>query len=183
MDLITSPPPPEVIAALAAVDGVQFSPTTLTTQTGPDGHLGPEDAGAILILQGTFVDESGFHDFWIQTVELVKLLATTPGFIRRWAFADGPHYTLIAWWRSVEDAHAFFSSDEHQRAIRATFGGRWQYTHFAGLWQVGVPRQRHFFCQACDAVVPSTEPLCTGCGGALPDPLGGMDVPAAAGVS
>jgi heme-degrading monooxygenase HmoA len=116
--------------------------------------------------------------------ELMALLATAPGFIRRYNFADGPHYMLIALWRTVADAHAFVGSDEHQAAMRTTFERRWNYTHFAGLWEVVAPRQRLFFCQACDGVTPSTESCCTGCGTPpLFDPCGGRDAPAPASAS
>jgi heme-degrading monooxygenase HmoA len=180
MDLITAPPPAESVAAMAAIDGLHIVPTTLNTQTGPEGHLGPEGAGALLFLQGTFVDERRFAEFWNQVTDLMSLLATAPGFIRRYSFADGPHYTLIALWRSIEEAHAFFGSPEHQAAMRTSFERRWNYTHFAGLWQIASTRQRLFFCQTCDGVTPSTDAFCTGCATPLTDPFGGHDVPAAA---
>jgi heme-degrading monooxygenase HmoA len=183
MDLITAAPPADAIAAMTAINGLQVVPALLNTQSGPESHLGPESAGAILVLQGTFVDEAKFAEFWMTVVELMVLLATTPGFIRRYNFADGPHYTLIALWRSVEDAHAFFGSAEHRAAMRTTFERRWNYTHFAGLWTVAQSRQRLFFCQACDGVTASTEARCAGCGTPLLDPFGGHDVRATAGIS
>jgi heme-degrading monooxygenase HmoA len=182
MELVTGPPPDEAVAAMRAIDGVRIVPVMLNTQPGPERHLGPEDTGAILILQGTFADEGRFKEFWTRVVSLMELLATAPGFIRRYNFADGPHYTLMAWWRSVEDAHAFFARPEHQAAMRATFERRWNYTHFAGLWQAATQRQRLFFCQTCDAVTPSTETCCTGCGTALRDPFGDSHVTAAASI-
>jgi heme-degrading monooxygenase HmoA len=183
MELITGPPPAAAISAMAAIDGMRTVPTMLGTQTGPESHLGPEGAGAILLLQGTFADRAGFDEFWRETVNVLALLATAPGFIRRYNFADGPHYTLIAWWRSLEDAHAFFDTPEHQAAMRQTFERRWNYTHFAGLWRVASPHRRHFFCQSCDGVMLSTESSCTTCGTPFLDPFGASDVPAAAGIS
>jgi heme-degrading monooxygenase HmoA len=179
MDLVTGPPPAEAVAAMGAIAGLRIVPTVLNTQTGPEGHLGPESAGAILVLQGTFADRALFDEFWTKVADMMAVLATAPGFIRRYNFADGPHYTLIAFWRSLEDAHAFFASPEHQAAMTTTFRRRWNYTHFAGLWQVATPRERLFFCQSCDGVTPSTEPACTGCGNPLTDPFGGLDVTAA----
>jgi heme-degrading monooxygenase HmoA len=179
VDLVTSPPPTEAVEAMKAIEGLRIVPVMLNTQSGPEHHLGPESAGAILILQGTFVSADRFNEFWSHVVDLMKVLATAPGFIRRYNFADGPHYTLMAWWRSVDDAHAFFARPEHQAAMRATFQGRWNYTHFAGLWQMASPRQRLFFCQSCDGITPSTESACTGCGAALEDPYGGGRVRAA----
>jgi heme-degrading monooxygenase HmoA len=180
MHLVTSPPPEEAITAMQTIEGLRIVPVMLNTQSGPEGHLGPESTGAILVLQGTFADEDLFQEFWIHVVGLMEVLATAPGFIRRYNFVDGPHYTLMAWWRSVEDAHAFFARPEHQAAMRMTFERRWNYTHFAGLWQQASSRQRLFFCQACDGVTPSTEPSCTSCGAPLPDPYGASHVRAAA---
>lgn len=182
MDLVTSPPPAEAVVAMNAIDGLRIVPATLNTQPGPERHLGPESTGAILLLQGTFAEQARFEEFWTYAARLMELLSTAPGFIRRYNFADGPHYTLMAWWRSIEDAHAFFARPEHQAAIRATFERRLQYTHFAGLWQVATPRQRLFFCQACDGITPSSEPACTGCGSPLDDPYGESHVPAATSV-
>ena len=58
-ELLVSPPPADAIAAMVAVPGTQISPSILATQRGPDGARGPESAGAILVLQGTFVDPAG----------------------------------------------------------------------------------------------------------------------------
>jgi heme-degrading monooxygenase HmoA len=171
VDLLTSPPPMSAIARMTAIDGVSVVPTILATQQGPDSHLGPEAAGAVLILQATFVDEERAAAFWDAAAALMEKLATTPGFIRRFNFTDGPHYTLIALWRSVADADAFFSSEEHQAAMRELFENRWQYSHFAGMWETVAPRRRVIFCQGCDAVVPAIERTCSGCGVELFDPF------------
>ncbi len=171
LELLTDPPPMEAIVKMTAIDGVRVAPTMLTTQQGPDGHLGPEAAGALLILQATFVDEGRAAEFWLTAAGLLERLATAPGFIRRFSFVDGPHYTLVALWRTAADAHAFFSSDDHQTAMRELFRHRWQYSHFAGLWEMTTPRQRVIFCQQCDGVTPATEASCAGCGTQLFDPF------------
>ena len=94
--LLTQPPPMEAIARMTAIEGVQIVPTMLATQRGPDGHLGPEAAGAVLILQATFVDEARAAEFWLTAAGLMEQLAKAPGFIRRFNFLDAPHHTLIA---------------------------------------------------------------------------------------
>jgi heme-degrading monooxygenase HmoA len=170
IELLTQPPPPEVIARMTAIEGVKVVPTVLATQQGPDHHLGPEGAGAMLLLQATFVDEHRAAAFWGVVAQLLEQLAEAPGFIRRVNFADGPHYTLIAWWRTAADAHAFFATDEHQAAMHALYRERWQYSHFAGLWEVSTPRQRVIFCQECEGITPMTERNCNGCGIELFDP-------------
>jgi len=176
VELLTQPPPAEVIATMAAVDGVRMVPTTLTTQRGPDGHCGPEAAGALLVLQVTFTDEDRAAAFWWVAATLVEQLSTAPGFIRRYSFADGPHVTLIALWRSRADADAFFSSEEHQAAIRDLYRDRLQYSHFAGLWEMTTPRHRVIFCQRCDGVTPVSQGACASCGTELFDPFGPTDV-------
>jgi heme-degrading monooxygenase HmoA len=155
---------------MAAIDGVRFAPTVLAKQEGPDRHLGPEAAGALLILQATFVDEHRAAEFWLTVAGLMEKLADAPGFIRRYNFTDGPHYTLLAMWHTLADAHAFFASDDHQAAMRELFRNRWQYSHFAGLWEMSTPRQRVIFCQHCDGVTPVGDGACSGCGTELFDP-------------
>jgi heme-degrading monooxygenase HmoA len=171
LELLTQPPPADVIARMIAIEGVRVVPTVLATQQGPDRHLGPEAAGAVLLLQATFVDEEKAGQFWVTAAGLMEELATAPGFIRRFNFTDGPHYTLIALWRTVADAHAFFSSGAHQAAMRELFRHRWQYSHFAALWEMTAPRERVIFCQDCDGVTPAVDRVCAGCGSDLFDPF------------
>jgi heme-degrading monooxygenase HmoA len=171
LELLTEPAPAEAIAKLTAIEGVRIVTTKLSTQQGPERRLGPEGAGAVLILQATFVDKQGVAPFWMKVAELMERSAVAPGFIRRFSFADGPHFTTIVLWRTAADAHAFFASDEHQAAIRELYRDRWQYTHFAGLWEMTTPRQRVIFCQQCDGVTPAKDGVCAGCGTELFDPF------------
>ncbi len=175
IELVTQPPPAELIDRMVSNAGLRLTPTLLGTMQGPDGHLGPEGAGALLLLQATFVDAQRAAEWWQTVADLTERLATAPGFIRRFNFLDGPHYTLIAMWRTPADAHAFFASAEHQAAMRALYRGRWQYSHFAGLWEVANPRQRVIFCQHCDGVTSVTERHCSGCGAELVDPYASVD--------
>jgi heme-degrading monooxygenase HmoA len=173
IELLSQPPPADAIARMAAIEGVRMTPGVLASQRGPDGDLGPEAAGAILVLQATFDDEDGFAEFWRAAASMMEVLATAPGFIRRYSFADGPLYHLIAFWRSPADAHAFFMREEHQAAMRELFEHRWQYSHFAALWELPTPRQRVIFCRSCDGVTPATDGVCGGCGTELFDPFVG----------
>lgn len=171
LQLLTQPPPAAAIQKMAAVEGVRVVPTMLGVQQGPDRHLGPEAAGAVLILQATFVDKERADAFWLTAAGLMERLALAPGFIRRFTFADGPHFTLIALWRTPADAEAFFSGDDHQAAMRELFRQRWQYSHFAALWEMITPHERVIFCQQCDGVTPATDRVCAGCGTELFDPF------------
>ncbi|HEU4908206.1 MAG TPA: hypothetical protein VFT17_05025, partial [Propionibacteriaceae bacterium] len=47
-------------------------PTMLGVQHGSDRHLGPEAAGAVLILQATFVDKQGADAFWLTAAGLTE---------------------------------------------------------------------------------------------------------------
>lgn len=168
-ELLTLPPPAEARAAIAAIPRSQTAQISFGTQQGPDGHLGPEKAGAILILQATFTSPDGFAAFWKALVPLFGLLESAPGFIRRYGFAEGPHWTLIAFWRTADDARAFATRPEHRAAVQDLYHERWQYSHFAAIWEMTTSHDRLFFCEGCRAVTPAAEQRCSGCGTELAD--------------
>jgi hypothetical protein len=168
-ELLILPPPPEAIAAMAALPRSQIVPTVLGTQQGPDGHLGPEAAGAILVLQATFTDPEGSAAFWKALVPLFELLESAPGFIRRYGFGDGPHNTLIAFWRTAAEARAFAARPEHRAAVRGLYQQRWQHSHFAAIWEMTTNHDRVIFCPGCQAVTPASHLKCSGCGAELFD--------------
>ena len=163
-ELLVLPPPPEAIVGMLAIPGVEIVPSILATQRGPDAHLGPEGAGAILVLQATFADADGAASFWTAAVPLMDLLASAPGFIRRYSFPDGPNMTLIALWRTAADATAFAASPEHRAAVKDLYRHRWQYSHFSALWEMTSNHGRLVFCDRCDGITPAAEGVCRGCG-------------------
>lgn len=167
--LLTLPPPPAAISAMLGIPQTQIAPTILATQQGPDGDLGPEAAEAILILQATFADTEGAERFWAAAVPLMEMLATAPGFIRRYSFPDGPSITLIALWRSAADARVFAATPEHRAAVRDLYGQRWQYSHFSALWEMTSNHGRMIFCDRCDGITPASDGVCAGCGAPLVD--------------
>jgi heme-degrading monooxygenase HmoA len=169
MELMFLPPPPDAIAAMAAIPGVVIAPTVLASQTGPDGTLGPEAAGAILMLQATFADPDGAAKFWNAAVPLMALLENAPGFIRRYSFPDGPSVTLLAFWRSANDAKAFAMSAEHKAAVRDLYRQRWQYSHFSAIWEMTSNHGRVIFCTTCPSITAASERVCGGCGSELVD--------------
>jgi hypothetical protein len=65
IELLTQRPPPDAMDRMTAIEGVRVVPAMLTTQQGPDRHLGPEWAGAVLILQATLVDDEWAAAFWL----------------------------------------------------------------------------------------------------------------------
>ncbi|MDO8364071.1 MAG: hypothetical protein Q7V88_14330 [Actinomycetota bacterium] len=165
-ELFVAPPPAQAIAAMVAIPGVRIEPTILATQRGPDGHLGPEAAEAVLMLQATFADAEGASGFWSAAVPLMAMLETAPGFIHRYSFPDGPRITLIALWRTADDARRFAATPEHRAAVRDLYGRRWQYSHFSAIWELTSNHGRVVFCPDCSAVTPAAEQRCATCGAA-----------------
>ena len=169
-ELLTPAPPADAIARMAAIPGLSITPSILVAQEGPDGSLGPEGAGAILVLQATFSNAERQEGFWAAAVPLMELLSTAPGMIRRYSFPDGPTINLIALWRTVEDAKAFAASPEHRAAVKDLYRQHWQYSHFSALWQMTSNHDRVVFCDDCGAVTPMSQHVCQGCGAPLADP-------------
>ena len=170
-ELLTAPPPPDAIATMTALAGFEVAPTILATQRGPDGDLGPESAGAILYLQATFADADKAAGFWTAAARLTELLADAPGFIRRYSFAHGPTINLFALWRTVADAKAFAATPAHVDAMRRLDEERWQYTHFAAIWEMTSNHDRVVYCTECDGVTSARERSCGQCGTEFADPF------------
>lgn len=168
-ELLALPPTPEAIASLSQLPGSQISTIMLGTLRGPEGHLGPEAAGAILMLQATFTTQAGSEGFWTAQAALMELLNTAPGFMRSYGFGDGPNNTLLVFWHTLGDAKAFAARPEHRRVMRDLFEQRWQYSHFAGIWEMAGRHDRVIFCPDCNAVTPVREERCQGCGAELFD--------------
>ncbi len=171
-ELLTLPPPPDAISAMVAIPNVQIAPTILAIQQGPAGELGPESAGAILVLQATFNDPEGAQNFWAAAVPLMELLASAPGFIRRYSFPDGPSITLIALWRTAADARSFAATPQHRAVVRDLYEHRWQYSHFSAIWEMTRNHGRLIFCDQCDGITAASERVCSGCGAPLIDVYG-----------
>lgn len=169
-ELLVAPPPIEVIGRMGSIPRLAIAPSILVTQQGPgeDGRLGPEAAGAVLLLQATFSTEAGAAHFWDAAVELMTLLADAPGFIRRYSWPDGPTMSLLALWRSYEDAEAFASTPEHRAAVRKLYQEGWQHTHFSAIWELRHNHGRIAFCE-CGAATPIGEGSCASCGEPLFD--------------
>ncbi|MBV8159907.1 MAG: hypothetical protein JO265_03185 [Acidimicrobiia bacterium] len=168
-ELLALPPTPEAIAAMAALTGSQIAPIVLGTLRGPEGHLGPEGAGAILMLQATFSTQEGSESFWKAQIPLMELLNTAPGFMRGYGLGDGPNSTLLVLWRTAEDARAFAARPEHRQAIRDLYHQRWQYSHFVAIWEKPSTNDRVIFCPNCGAVTSASQQRCNGCDRELSD--------------
>ena len=172
-ELLQHPQPPAtVIEKLMASPTVSIAPGMIVTQHGDvSGHLGPEAAGAVLMLQATFTDEAKAAAFWEAAFPMLEQSGTMPGFIRAYRFAAGPVITMFVLWKTLADAQAFGASPEHRAAVRDLYKHRWQYSHFARLWDVASEHDRTIFCDQCDGITPASAGTCSGCGTPLLDPF------------
>ncbi len=172
-ELLEHPQPPvAVIEKLMASPTVSIAPGMIVTQDGEEsGHLGPEAAGAILMLQATFTDQTKAEAFWEAAFPLLELSGEQPGFIRAYRFAAGPVITMFVLWKTLADAQAFGASPEHRAAVRELYKQRWQYSHFARLWDVASEHDRIVFCDQCDGMTPASAGACGSCGAPIVDPF------------
>lgn len=163
------PPSDDVKAMVGAIPGVRFTPGVVVGQEGPDGHLGPEAAGAVLVLHVTLADEDAADRFWHTTTSVKQSLPEAPGFIRLLSLFEGASGYLVAFWRTVEDAQAFAKSRQHQAAMAAFDHDHFQYSHFVGLFRAERPHSRRIFCELCGEATPMPAAVCSGCGNPLHD--------------
>lgn len=163
------PPNADNEKLFAEIPGFHQTPIPVVGFDGPDGDLGPEGAGAVLVLHMTMVDEERTQHFWRQVALTSKAASETPGFIRLIAFFDGAANWALGFWRSVEDAHAFAKQRAHLDAIKDMHHHTFEYTHFAGLFQPVEHRPRHAYCDACGAESVMPADTCQRCGQGLAD--------------
>ena len=163
------PPSDDVKAMVGAIPGVRFTPGVVVGQEGPEGHLGPEAAGAVLILHVTLADESAADRFWHTTTSVKQSLPEAPGFIRLFSLFEGVNGYLVAFWRTAADAHSFAKSQRHQEAMDSFDHDHFQYSHFVGLFTADRTHHRTVYCEACGSATLMPAAVCTGCGNALHD--------------
>lgn len=163
------PPNAENEALLGQVPGLRQTPIPVIGFDGPEGHLGPEAAGAVLILHMTMVDEGRTQAFWQQVALTCKEASATPGFIRMIAFFDGAANWALGFWRTVDDAHAFAKGRVHVDAIKDMHDKVFEYTHFAGLFSPVEPRTREAYCDSCGTESRMPAEACPTCGNELAD--------------
>lgn len=136
---------------------------------GPEGNLGPEGAGAVLVLHMTMVDEERTQRFWHQVARTSKAASESPGFIRMIACFDGAANWALGFWRTVEDAQTFAKRRSHLDAVKDMHEAGFEYTHFAGIFQPVEARPRHAYCDACGAEPALPAEQCAECGRGLAD--------------
>ncbi len=163
------PPSADNEALFADIPGLRRTPIPVIGFDGPDGHLGPEAAGAVLFLHMTMVDEERTQRFWRQVALTCKAASEWPGFIRMIAFFDGAANNAIGFWRTLEDAQAFARSRVHVEAVEDMYATSFEYSHFAGLFQAVRPRPRELYCDRCGHENLAPAECCQACGNELAD--------------
>jgi heme-degrading monooxygenase HmoA len=162
------PPSAENEALFAEIPGFRQTPIPVVAFDGPapDGSLGPEAAGAVLVLHMTMIDEERTQAFWRQVALTCKAASQTKGFMRMIAFFDGMANWALGFWRTVEDAQAFARSSAHAAAMAKMHEKNFEYMHFASLVE---QRVRHAYCERCAAEVVMPQDACPSCGNELAD--------------
>ncbi len=163
------PPNADNEQLFAQIPSFRQTPIPVVAFEGPEGHLGPEDAGAVLVLHMTMVEPERTQRFWRQVALTAKAASEFPGFIRMIAFFDGAANWALGFWRRVEDAQAYAKARAHLDAIKEMHETGFEYTHFAGIFQPVAPRPRHAYCDACGAETTMPAAACSRCGRDLAD--------------
>ena len=159
-------PEGEAAAHMGALKGTRFTPGMVFSVERE--HVGPEAAGAVLVLQGTLADAAKAQQFWSRVATTLESAIETPGFIRLIGFGDGPESYALAFWRTLADAEAFAKTLPHRDAVKELYATGNQYSHFAGLFAASPPRKRHIFCDQC-GVQNDVRERCAQCGNELVD--------------
>jgi heme-degrading monooxygenase HmoA len=132
------------------------------------GNAGPEQAGALSLVYGSFADadcaQRGFRAF----AEAQRSLLDAPGFLRWLTFADGPHGYGLGWWRSADDATAWARGSTHRELVTAQRSEPFELSQFAGIWTAHALGRRYFYCPRCGRRSVASEGVCA-CGEPLDD--------------
>lgn len=163
------PPNAENQELFGQIPGFRQTPIPVVAFDGPDGDLGPEAAGAVLVLHMTMVDEPRTQLFWRQVALTSKAASESPGFIRMIAFFDGAANWALGFWRSVDHAQTFAKSRAHLDAIKDMHAHTFEYTHFAGIFAPVQTRPRHAYCDSCGAEIELPAESCPQCRRGLAD--------------
>jgi hypothetical protein len=154
--------------AMGSIPGLRFTPGPVFALDGPNG-LGPESAGAVLILHATLVDEAGAQIFYQRNAELMRTLYESRGFIRFIGLGDGPSMYGLGFWKTRDDAIAFAHGPMHSAVVRDLAKTPFQYSQFAGIWTAETQRPRRFYCDKCSHATAAPAEACAHCGNPLTD--------------
>lgn len=159
-------PEGDVAVRMGALEGARFTPGVVFSVE--KERVGPEAAGAVLILQSTLADPEKAQEFWSRAASTIEAALEAPGFIRLIGFGDGPESYALAFWRTLAEAEAYARGLPHREAVKELRATGNQYSHFAALFAAPQPRTRHIFCDQC-GVQNDVRDTCAQCGNALVD--------------
>ena len=164
------PPNPDNEALLGEIPGLRQTAIPVVAFDGPEGHLGPEAAGAVLLLHMTMTgDDARAQAFWRQVAATCKAASQTPGFIRLISFFDGMANWALGFWKRAADAEGFAKSPVHRAAMAEMYETNFEYMHFAGIFEAVNRRPRHGYCSSCGTEVEMPASACPSCGEELAD--------------
>jgi hypothetical protein len=162
---------PEGLAAerMSQIPGIRFTPG-MTVAFEADHAPGPESAGGMVVLLGTFTDPARAQTFWQETAELCHLTQKADGFIRFIGCGDGPCSYAVVFWETAEQAVAFAQGHAHRQAVATQFREHNQSSQFAGVWTAHTIRPRRFYC-GCGRSTEAPATHCRHCGQPVADPF------------
>jgi len=168
MATVSSFPPDQ--ASRDANQGIptRFTPGVVAAIDGPE-RIGPEAAGALTLLHVTFADNDSAQRGYQHFAAIKPHFCEDPGFIRWLTFSDGVDSYTLGLWRSVEDVMSFVRSDAHHHAAAEQTTNPFEYSQFAGVWELHTQTKRTIYCDECKTknIAPATR--CTACGNHLDD--------------
>ena len=165
----TYPPTERAQAVFTAIEGVRSTEGEVLGLDGPDGHLGPEAAGCLMVLHATMADADRAGRFWEMLADVTAVATAAPGLIRFLGFDDGLSGYAIAWWRTEEDARAFARDQAHREAVKEHYRSPVFYTHYVGLFAPTTAGERHVFCEECGGMTQMPAEVCGACGTEIVD--------------
>lgn len=160
-------PEGEVAERMGALPGVRFTPGMVFSVE--KERIGPEGAGAVLLLQNTLDTAEKARQFWSRAATTIEAATRAPGFIRLIGFGDSPESYALAFWRTIEEAQAYAKDLPHREAVKELYATGNQYSHFAGLFKAQAERKRRIFCEHCVVQNDASRTTCAQCGNALID--------------
>ena len=169
MATVTSFPPNEVNRAKQqAVPGARATPGVVGALSG-SAKVGPEAAGALVLLHTTFASDDGAQRGYRLFSEMKTHMLASPGFLHWFTFSDGPNGYALGLWRTPDEAEAFVRSDAHQAMASEQRERPFEYSQFAGMWSASHLGTRWIYCEQCGKATAAPTLRCSNCANALDD--------------
>lgn len=161
-------PDPETAAyGVRVIPGRRLTPGMVGGLAAP-GDAGPEQAGALSLVYGSFPDGSSAQRGFRAFARAQRSLLEAPGFLRWLSFADGPHGYGLGWWRTADDAAAWARGQAHRELVSAQLKAPFELSQFAGIWTAHALGRRTYYCPRCRQRTAASLDRCQ-CGETLSD--------------